>query len=97
MSGYDSYAIDITVNGRYADVQRFVHGLRTQAGSTRGRVHASGRLFAVESVNMAPGPEGLPQLAAAIVIDAFVYSGVVPVAQPGADGSETTTTSEGTS
>jgi Tfp pilus assembly protein PilO len=96
MSGYDSYAIDITVNGRYADVQRFVHGLRTQAGSTRGRVHASGRLFAVESVNITPGSDGLPQLAAAIVIDAFVYTGVVPVPATGADGSQTTT-SEGTS
>ena len=78
MSGYDSYPIDITVNGRYRDVQRFVHELRTQAGSSHGRVQASGRLFAVESVNMTPAPDGLPELAAAIVVDAFVYSGVVP-------------------
>jgi Tfp pilus assembly protein PilO len=103
MSGYDSYPINITVNGRYRDVQRFVHALRTQAGSTRGRVHADGRLFAVESVNLTPAPDGLPQLAAAIVIDAFVYSGVVPATATDpattTDGSEaqTTTTSEGTS
>ena len=77
-SGYDSYPIDITVNGRYRDVQRFVHDLRTQAGATHGRVHADGRLFSVESVNLTPAPDGLPELAAAIVIDAFVYSGVVP-------------------
>jgi len=102
MSGYDSYPIDITVNGRYRDVQRFVHALRTQAGSSKGRVQASGRLFAVESVNMTPAPDGLPQLAAAIVVDAFVYSGVVPAAATdgtAADGSEApaTTTPEGTS
>src|SRR5262245_30541098 len=102
-SGYDSYPIDITVNGRYRDVQRFVHELRTQAGSTHGRVHADGRLFTVESVNLTPAPEGLPQLAAAIVIDAFVYSGIVPAtatdSETTTEGSEgqTTTTSEGTS
>ena len=84
-------------------MQRFVHALRTQAGSTHGRVQATGRLFAVESVNMTPAPDGLPQLAAAIVVDAFVYSGVVttPATDPTAttDGSETpaTTTPEGTS
>ena len=103
MSGYDSYPIDITVNGRYRDVQRFVHVLRTQAGATRGRVKATGRLFAVESVNMTPAPDGLPELAAAIVVDAFVYSGVVLAAATDAtattDGSEppASTTAEGTS
>jgi Tfp pilus assembly protein PilO len=97
MSGYDSYPIDVTVNGRYRDVQRFVHALRTQAGSTAGRLHATGRLFAVESVNLTPAPDGLPELAAAIVIDAFVYSGVVPATATDGSGAPTTTTSEGTS
>ena len=41
-----------------ATIQRFVHALRTQAGSSHGRVHASGRLFAVETVGITPAPDG---------------------------------------
>ena len=54
----------VTVNGRYQSIQRFVHALRVQAASVHGRVHASGRLFAVETVQIAPAAEGAPSLSA---------------------------------
>jgi Tfp pilus assembly protein PilO len=97
-SGYDAIPINVTVAGRYKGIQRFVHALRVQAGSSHGRVHASGRLFSVETVGITAASEGLPALSATIVLHAFVYSGVAPAAET-ADGSDaqTTTTAEGTS
>jgi Tfp pilus assembly protein PilO len=98
-SGYDALPINVTVTGRYKGIQRFVHALRVQAGSSDGRVHASGRLFSVETVGITAATDGLPELSATIVLNAFVYSGVAPAAE-NADGSEaqtTTTSAEGTS
>jgi Tfp pilus assembly protein PilO len=100
-SGYDSIPIDVTVAGRYRGIQRFVHLLRVQALPTKSGVQATGRLFAVETVNITAASDGLPALTATIMLDAFVYSGVFPPteAETGTDGSTpaTTTTSEGTS
>src|SRR6266516_7133111 len=62
LSGYEAVPIDITVTGRYLEIQHFLHRLRVHAGSTKGKVHATGRLFSVESLNLAPGV--LPQLSA---------------------------------
>jgi Tfp pilus assembly protein PilO len=106
VNGYDSIAIDVTVTGRYQAIQRFVHTLRMQAGSVHGRVHASGRLFSVETVGITPAADGPPALSAAILLDAFVYSGVTlptdpsatdPAATDGSTPATTTSTSEGTS
>jgi Tfp pilus assembly protein PilO len=103
-SGYDSIQISIAVTGRYAGIQRFVHALRAQAASVHGHVHASGRLFSVDTVGIVPATDGLPKLTATLVVDAYVYTGVVPATQSDdstdtGDGSSTspatTTTSSG--
>ena len=62
-------------------------------------VSACGSVFTVETVQIAPAAEGPPSLSATILLDAFVYSGVMPATADGSDGSTpaTTTTSEGTS
>jgi Tfp pilus assembly protein PilO len=91
LSGYQSIPIDVTVIGRYKNIQRFVHALRVQAGSSNGRVSAEGRLFAVETVGIVAAPEGLPDLTATILLDTFVYSGVFPAA-----ATDATTPAEGT-
>ena len=92
-SGYDSIAIDVTVAGRYKEIQRFVHALRMSAASVHGRVHATGRLFSVETVGITAAADGLPALTATIMLDAFVYSGAVP---PAAESQNTTDTGDGT-
>jgi Tfp pilus assembly protein PilO len=92
LSGYESIPIDVTVIGRYRAIQHFVRALRAQAGSAAGHVHATGRLLSVETVAITPAPSGLPDLSAAITVDAFVYTGVVPDT-----GSDSTTTTENTS
>jgi hypothetical protein len=93
LSGYESLPIEVKVSGRYRGIQKFVHALRAHAGSSNGRIHANGRLFAVETVGIMAAADGLPLLTATILLDAFVYSGVVPPAatETPVDGSSTTT------
>ena len=73
-SGYNAVPMDVVVSGRYFGVQRFLRHLRTQAGVSGTHVHATGRLFSVDSVNLA-GDKQLPHLAATIHLNAFTYSG----------------------
>ena len=54
-AGYDAVPIDLSVSGPYASVQKFLHGLRVQAGTKDGRIHADGRLFDVQTVGLTPG------------------------------------------
>jgi hypothetical protein len=67
--------INVVVTGRYFGVQKFLRELRTQAGVAGPHVRASGRLFSVDSVNLAAGQAKLPQLAATIQLNVFTYSG----------------------
>jgi hypothetical protein len=87
LAGYASVPIGLGVTGQYGEIRSFLRRLRIHAGSgPKGRIHASGRLFSVDSVNLAPST--LPLLDATIQLDAFVYTGVtLPAA------STTTTTS----
>ncbi len=83
LEGYAAVPIDVTVNGRFADVKRFLHKLRVQAGSSGGRIHASGRLFDVQTVGITPASTESADLSAAIRLAAFVYTGApAPVATP---------------
>ena len=74
-SGYSAVPMDVIVTGRYFSVQRFLRHLRTQAGVAGPHVHATGRLFSVDSVSLAAGEAKLPQLAATIHLNAFTYDG----------------------
>jgi hypothetical protein len=92
-SGYSTVPMDVAVTGRYVTVQRFLKELRTQAGFSGPRVHASGRLFSVDSVSLAAGEDQLPQLAATIHLNVFTYNGsaaaAAPTAAPTAEASST--------
>ena len=85
-SGYSAVPINVVVTGRYFGVQRFLRELRTQAGVAGPHVHASGRLFSVDSVSLAAGDAKLPQLAATIQLNVFTYSGSAAAAAPARAG-----------
>jgi Tfp pilus assembly protein PilO len=83
LAGYQAVPIDVTVNGRYAAVKRFLHKLRVQAGSSGGRIHATGRLFDVQTVGLTPAATETADLSASIRLAAFVYTGApTPAATP---------------
>jgi hypothetical protein len=92
-SGYSTVPMDVVVTGRYFAVQRFLKDLRTQAGLSGSRVHASGRLFSVDSISLVAGEDQLPQLAATIHLNVFTYSGsaaaTAPTTAPTAEASST--------
>jgi hypothetical protein len=93
LSGYNAVPIDVRISGRYAAIQQFLHRLRVQAGTTGGRIRATGRLFDVQSVGMTPTASGAAQLVATIRLAAFVYSGVTQPTTPQASATTTTTSS----
>jgi len=90
-AGYDAVPIDLSVSGPYASVQNFLHGLRVQAGTKGGRIHADGRLFDVQTVGLTPGGDAAHELTASIRLAAFVYTGA---ALPATDTATTTDTGE---
>jgi hypothetical protein len=74
-AGYDAMPIDVSVSGRYASVQSFLQRLRTQAGSNGTHIHANGRLFDVQTVQLTPSGTAGSDLTASIQLAAFVYTG----------------------
>jgi Tfp pilus assembly protein PilO len=73
-AGYDAVPINVSVIGRFGNVQRFLQRMRVQAGSSGGKIRASGRLFDVQDVSLVPGGEG-NELAATLRLAVFVYTG----------------------
>ena len=96
-AGYDAVPIDVTVSGRYAPVQSFLRRLRTQAGANGTHVHANGRLFDVQTVDLTPvGAEG-SDLNASIKLAAFVYTGApLPAADTTTTAADAATGTEST-
>jgi hypothetical protein len=67
--------MDVSVTGRYFAIQRFLHLVRTQTRVVGDHVRSSGRLVSVDTVSLAAGENGLPELTATIHMNAFTYSG----------------------
>jgi hypothetical protein len=74
--------LTVIVDGKYFQIANFLNKLRTQVRVGKGgRVVASGRLFDVQSVNIAQG--SVPgKLAATIGVNASIYSAVAPATTP---------------
>ena len=83
LQGYDAVPMDVVVGGRYLPIQRFLHRLRVQARVAGNQVHSSGRLFSVETVNLA-ADENLPRLTATLHLNAFVYANDASAPAPAA-------------
>ena len=98
-AGYEMVPMDVVVTGRYFPIKRFLHRLRMQTRVLGDTVKSSGRLFSVDTVNLAAGEDQLPQLEATIHLNAFKYSestaAVTSTAAPvtAADSSTSTSTS----
>jgi hypothetical protein len=100
VGSYQSVPIDVTFDGSFYALSDFLFRLRTLVSVRRGELHAAGRLFSVETVNFSEAETGFPTLAAALKLQAYVYSNDVsgttiplpadPTATPPAtDGAET--------
>ncbi len=81
LSGYVAIPITVEFQGNFYELSDFLYRLRNLVDVRHGGLDASGRLFAVDSIDFAeaPPPPGFPQIRANILLDAFVYgTGAVP-------------------
>ena len=90
LSGYAAIPITVEFQGNFYQLADFLYRLRNLVDVRRGALDATGRLFAVDSVEFAeaPPPPGFPQIRAHLVIDAFVFgTGAAPTVAPPTTGS----------
>jgi len=90
----DLVAMSVNVEGRYFGIQKFLRNLRSQAEiEDDQQVRASGRLFAIDSIQFTgAGASGSSLIQATLAINAFAFSQpvAVPTTTPDATGAETT-------
>jgi hypothetical protein len=93
--GFLASPIKLTFEGSYYDLTDFLFRLRNLVIVRDGELEADGRLYSLDTLSMAEGPGGFPEIAAALTVTAFYYS-TAPPAAPAAptatDTSATTTT-----
>jgi Tfp pilus assembly protein PilO len=70
-SGVQAVPIALSVKGHYFRLAKFMNLLRKQAGVKDGKVHASGRLYAIDNVSLSKGDKGL--ITGTVSLNAFVY------------------------
>jgi hypothetical protein len=93
VSGYQAVPIQLTFKGNFYNLSDFLYRLRTLVHVEDGRLAATGRLFAIDTLDFGESQEGFPQIAATLVVDAFVYGTGAPVtATPTTTSTMTTTT-----
>jgi hypothetical protein len=76
--------VTLTVGGSYAKITKFLARMRALVRVRNGKIHATGRLLAVQSVSLVESAtERFPTLDATIEVDAYVYDGpIVPPEVP---------------
>ena len=93
--GYGSLPMNVIVNGKFADVSRFLGRLRKQVYTTaNGNVHADGRLIVASNVQL-NSSDG-KTVAATVTLNAFVFGVAAPAAPPSTSTDTTATTTTAT-
>ena len=93
LGAYQVIPISVTFNGNFYNLADFLYRLRSLVTVQAGRLDATGRLFAVDTLTFNESPLEFPQIQASLVIDAFVYGTGVPTPAPLPAVTTTTTTS----
>jgi Pilus assembly protein, PilO len=91
ISGYQAVPINLTFKGNFYNLSDFLYRLRTLVVVDEGRLAATGRLFAIDTLDFSESQDGFPRIAATLVVDAFVYGTGAP-----ATATPTTTTTAAT-
>jgi hypothetical protein len=78
-----SIPVVVTAEGSYRQVARFLKRVRQLVGVRSGEVRATGRLLAVQGVDLSESKaNGFPRLDAIITINAFAYDGPMVAETP---------------
>jgi Tfp pilus assembly protein PilO len=92
VGSYQVLPISVTFNGNFYNLADFLYRLRSLVTVHAGRLDATGRLFAVDTLTFNESPLHFPQVQASLVIDAFVYGTGVPAQAVVPTPTDTTTT-----
>ena len=93
LTGYAALPINVIFNGDFYSLSDFLYRLRTLVHVDDGRLAATGRLFAIDTLDFAESQEGFPKIAASLVVDAFVYGTGAPATATPTTATTTVTTS----
>ncbi len=92
ISGYQAVPIQLAFKGNFYNLSDFLYRLRSLVHVSDGRLGATGRLFAIDTLDFSESQEGFPRIAATLVVDAFVYgTGAPATATPTTTSTPTTT------
>jgi hypothetical protein len=88
-AGAQAVPIALSVNGRYFRLAKFVHLLRTRAAVKDGKLHVSGRLYAIDNISFSSSGKG-GLITGTLALDAFMQ-GAAPATPTTTPGGQTTT------
>lgn len=95
VGAYQVVPIAVMFDGSFYALSDLLFRLRTLVSVRRGELHATGRLFAVQSVDFAESERGFPNLIASLTVNAYVYgtdapaNDVPPAETPPVEGAAT--------
>jgi len=93
VGSYSALPISLTFNGNFYNLADFLYRLRSLVTVHAGRLDATGRLFAVDTLTFNEGEAKFPQIQATLIVDAFVYAAApAPAPAPAAPAATPTTT-----
>jgi len=82
-TGFNVQPLTVEVEGRFADISRYLGAVRKLVRVRTRQLAAEGRLFSVESVDLALAKDTdtkvLSNVTADLTVDAFTFAGAVPV------------------
>jgi len=79
IGGYQVVPISVVFDGSFYALSDLLFRLRTLVSVRRGELHATGRLFAVQTVDFAESAtRGFPNLTASLILNAYVYGTAAP-------------------
>ena len=84
LSGYQAVPVTVIFDGNFYSLSDFLYRLRTRVRVRQGELAATGRTYAVDSIEFTESEKGFPNVTATLTIDAFVYGTGVPAAPPAA-------------
>jgi Tfp pilus assembly protein PilO len=80
--GYATQDIHLLFNGDFYSLSDFLYRMRNLVTVHHGKLHADGRLFNVQTLNLTVAAGSFPELSADLTVEAYVYVGTAPVAAP---------------
>ena len=89
-SGAQAVPVALSVTGHYFRLAKFMHLVRTRAAVKNGKLHVSGRLYAIDNISFSSSGKG-GLITSTLALDAFMQ-GTAPATPSTAAGGQTTTT-----